>query len=352
MEILSVTPMISIRPNRVSRTKLVRRIKLNDFFAPPAAAASVFSHLPPVEVKKSDKMPKLVKKFHEFEISKNSQRNLKDKISYLYQFAKSRRIKTYSGKTLSNFKVCFLTLTLPSKQIHPTAEISAECLDVFLQVLRQRLGLKNYVWRLEFQNNGNVHYHIATDLYIDYFFALKHWNEILEKKGYITAYKNQMQGMAYSEYARRYSNNGNTPNAVVYKRYLKGRASGWSAPNTIDVKNATAQTNIALYISKYFSKSEKGRKCNDLDNESNSFGIRLCFWSRSLSACKSESMPFDYYSADIVKFLQKCESVLRCAYDYCTVYYFSFSQLSPLAKAWLGEYFEYFRREIDYQPAV
>lgn len=68
--------------------------------------------------------------------------------------------------------------------------------------------MKNYVWRMEFQANGNVHYHIATDTYIDYFFIQKQWNAILEKLGYVSRYAQKMSGISLSEYQSRYSNNG------------------------------------------------------------------------------------------------------------------------------------------------
>ena len=120
---LTVTPMISIRPNRLSLTQLVRRVNLGDFFEKSAINQNIEAVSPAVQPAVSVEKKKLEKKFHEFKISENSQRNLRDKISYLFQFAKSRRIKTYSGKVLPNFKICFLTLTLPSEQIHTTADI-------------------------------------------------------------------------------------------------------------------------------------------------------------------------------------------------------------------------------------
>lgn len=351
MEQITVTPMISIRPNRVSLTNYVRRIKLFEFFAPaPAGGTSPSIASTAGNASQSAKV-KLVKKFHNFEISINSQRNLRDKITYLFHFAKSRSIKTYSGKTIPNFKVCFLTLTLPSPQVHTTAQMNTECLEPFLEVLRKRLKMQNYVWRMEFQSNGSVHYHIATDTYIDYFFAQKQWNSIINKLGYVDQYAEKMKALTYNEYLNRYSKGGEIPADVVYKRYLKGKACGWSQPNTVDVKNAKSSDNIGYYISKYFSKKEKSAKCNKLDNEENSFGLRLCFWSRSLSRCKAEAMPFDYYPYDYVAILSRCTEVLRCAFDYCTVFYFSFNKLPPAVRAVIGEYFTIFKKEIAYVPA-
>lgn len=351
MEQISVTPMISIRPNRLSVTQLVRRTQLGfNKIVGNVGADTQTQKVLPAQIKSNAQIC-LKKKFHNFSISVNSQRNLRDKISYLFQFAKGRSVKTYSGKTIPNFKVCFLTLTLPAKQVHATAEINSQCLEPFLEVLRKRLKMCNYVWRLEHQSNGNVHYHIATDTYIDYFFALKHWNNITEKLGYVSLFSSKMQALPYTEYHKRYSHNGEISPDITYKRWVKGKAEKWRNPNTVDVKNAKSSDNIGYYISKYFSKKESGTKCNVLDNEENSFALRLCFWSRSLSKCKAEAMPFDYYAYDLINIFDKCKEVLRCAFDYCTVYYYSFNQLPKNIKSIVGEYFNNMKREICYVPA-
>ena len=121
---------------------------------------------------------KSLKKFHNFELSVNAQRKMREKINWLFALAKSRYKKTYSGKEIYNFKVNFITLTLPSVQIHPTSQVTNECFNQWLTELRNELNFENYVWRLEFQKNGNVHYHLVTDCYIDYHLSLKKWNII------------------------------------------------------------------------------------------------------------------------------------------------------------------------------
>lgn len=347
----SVTPMLSIRPNRISLTQsIVKLFKqengtfLNKYTFPKDEADQVAPTT-------SAAQKKLEKKFHNFELSVNSARNLKDKISYLFQYAKSRTIKTSTGKTIPNFKVAFITLTLPTKQKHSTAEITSVCLDDFLQKCRRYLNMQNYVWRMEFQANGNVHYHLATDSYIDYFWLLKEWNRSLNKLNYINDYQHQMQGLSYSEYKKRYSQGGQIPAQTLYKRYQQGVAYKWTNPNSVDVKNAKNSDNIAFYISKYFSKKEKSAKCNPLDNEANSFALRLCFWSRSLSRCKAESMPLDYYSADIVRLFEYFKAGFKKVYDYATVYYFNFFELPKVLKSIIGQFFSRSMLEDKYIPA-
>lgn len=291
------------------------------------------------------------RKFHNFQISRNSAKNLKEKASFLHQFAQKRSVRTYTGRWLNGFKTTFLTLTLPSSQVHNTAFLQNGIFDELLQVLRQRLGMQNYVWRLEFQANGNAHWHILTDTYVDYFFALKHWNNLLSKHGYVQAYTEKMRGLSWSQYAENYSNGGKVSKDVLFKRYKKGVASGWSSPNSVDTKHLTAKDNVGFYLAKYFSKKEKQAKCNALDTENNSFGLRLCFWSRSLSRCKVVLYHQDYYGFNVFDFLSRTESTVTRWFDYCRVVYFDFVKLPSFQKEVLSRYWRWFCNEISYTPA-
>lgn len=343
---LYVQEMVSVLPSKVSVTteiqKQIKNSKGSWIFKPKFKSTS------------NNDVPKLVRKFHNFEISQNSARKLRQKIDFLYHYSKNRTVRTYTGKKLRNFKTCFLTLTLPSEQVHNTGMIITNCLDPFLQICRQRLKMQNYVWRLEFQGNGNAHFHILTDTYIDYYFARKHWNKCINYLGYLDRYKEKMNALSYSGYCDLYGKDfkGNEISpAVLFKRYSTGVATKWNKPNSVDVKAIRSNKEIALYISKYFSKKEKTAKCNALDNEENSFAIRLCFWSRSLSRLKLETMPRDFYTVDIVRLLASDENVLRCVYEYCVVYYFDLKDVHHLLRDYINEYFEKLRVECEYIPA-
>lgn len=343
---LLVNQMVSVLPSKVSLTTEIHKQIKN------SSGSWIFK--PKVKSTPNSDKPKLVRKFHNFEISINSARKLRQKIDFLYHYAKSRTVRTYTGKKLRNFKTCFLTLTLPSEQVHNTGMIITNCLDTFLQLCRQRLGMRNYVWRLEFQGNGNAHFHILTDTYIDYYFARKHWNRCINSLGYLDSYRKKMRGLSYNDYCKLYGKDfkGQIVNRdVLFKRYLSGLASNWNNPNSVDVKAIKNSREISLYISKYFSKKEKSSKCNKLDNEENSFAIRLCYWSRSLSRLELETLPRDYYSIDLIGLLDNDENVLRVVYDYCIVYYFDLDNVDTILRDYINEFLEVLRVECEYIPA-
>lgn len=343
---LKVLQMVSVLPSKVSITTDISKQYLN------SSGEWVYQEKSNSSNASNEK--KLVRKFHNFDISINSARNLRKKIDFLYYYSNSRRVKTYSGKVISNFRVLFLTLTIPSIQIHNTGMIITNVLDPFLQICRQRLKMSNYVWRLEFQANGNAHFHILTDTYIDYYFAKKHWNRCLNQLGYVDAYQSKMQSLSYNDYCQMYGRDykGNkVSNELLFKRYNAGKGTNWKHPNSVDVKSIRSSREISFYISKYFSKKDKGQKCNDLDNEENSFALRLCYWSRSLSRLKLESMPFDYYEADMVQLLDADDSVIRCVYDYCVVYYFDIADVGIYLKKALNAVLNRVKNEAEYSSA-
>lgn len=346
---INVVDKVSISPSKITFTQQISKSYRDNNGYWVFTPKKVFEDAN----KKTDKTA-LEKKFHNFNISVNSQRKLRQKIEYLFLYARSRRITTYNRKVIPSFKVVFLTLKLPSVQVHPSGVIINECLQPLFELLRKRLGMKNYVYRVEFQGNGNVHFHVCTDTYIDYYFVLKHWNRLLEKLGYITAFADKMKQLSFAQYLERYGQDfkGNKIDfKVVKKRFAAGVKSGWSKPNSVDVKNAKNGDNIGLYISQYFSKSADGVSCNALDNEENSFALRLCYWSRSLSRMCPESMPVDYYDVNIFKELAKDPSISIYYFDYCTVIYYNIKKVQGIALDYLNHYFAELKKEEKYEPA-
>ena len=340
-------PYVSIRPD-----KAVFRYVRTVYKRKSSISGDIWVQAPKYKrAGTSNERPKVERKFHNFQISANSRKNLIEKILWLNQFAKPRTIRTYTGKQIFNFRTSFITLTLPAEQIHSTSEISNECFDRFLTTLRNRLKMTNYVWKLEFQQNGNVHYHLLTDTYVDYFFALKHWNNITNKLGYVNRYQERMQSLTFSEYRQQFGNDGKIDVKTLASRYAKGKRDNWTQPNSVDVKAVRTNNNLHYYLSKYFAKATDKPTPNTHDNEENCFGLRLCFWSRSLSKVTSFSMPEQYYNFDFFPFFETAKNVVMRVYDYCRVAYFTISQFTDDRKRELYLLFNQMKLDFNYKPA-
>lgn len=296
--------------------------------------------------------PQLQRKFHNFQISDNAYRNLKQKINWLYYLAKSKSVTTYSGKSIYNFKIGFLTLTLPSEQRHNTNELHTILLNPFLTEIRQRTGMRNYVWRLEYQKNGNAHWHLVTDTYLDYFFALKIWNRLLKKHGYIQPYKEKHEKISLLKYNQMYNSEGKTEFKKMAYRYAKGKANKWEQPNTIDLKSVLSKKAIANYISKYFGKEPTGEQIkNKLDNEENCENLRLWFCSRSLSKLKRVTDFCEAVEYDIFSIVSHATEKKKKFYKYATVWYFEIKSLLGNARQWIEKILRGYASELGYIPS-
>lgn len=288
---------------------------------------------------------------HNFKISDSAKKNLKNKINWLYYLAKSKRVKTYSGKEIYNFKIGFITLTLPSKQKDPTKFITNNLFNQFLTEIRQRTKMENYVWRLEFQKNKNVHYHIVTDTYIDYHLVLKIWNRILDNYGYIKPYTEKHNKLSLRDYNSMYNSDNKIAFEVMAKRYAKGKKEKWSNPPSVDCKSVITNKSIAFYISKYFNKEDKNNPiCNDLDTFENSTNLRLWFCSRSLSKLNKVSGFCDELQEDIFSLVHSIKDKICISLKYAFCMYFDLSQANSRVKKILSKIFRNYASEREYIP--
>tara|TARA_R100000789_G_scaffold73202_1_gene68906 strand:- start:529 stop:1551 length:1023 start_codon:yes stop_codon:yes gene_type:complete len=154
-------------------------------------------------------------------ISPNVTKKINNQINWLMLYTKSKKAYNYKSRKEFNFKLNFVTLTLPSEQIHCDKEIKRKCLDAFLIQAKRKWKLKDYVWRAEAQQNGNIHFHIVSDAFIPYMELRTEWNRIIDKLGYV----------------ERFAKNNN--------------------PNSTDIHSLAKIKNIGAYLSKYCSKNSK-----------------------------------------------------------------------------------------------
>jgi hypothetical protein len=305
---------LSLRPNKlVSYSRVIKPSRVRD--------VQLQSVIPgPEKIRNVNK--------HNFELSRNAQKNIQEKITWLYHFSKKKTITTSGGKIISDFKMNFATLTLPSVQAHSSDFITKNCLNQLFVELNKKMNFKNYVWRLEYQKNGNIHYHLATDVFINYYLLRNIWNRILQKYGYITAYQDKFNSMTLMDYVRNYSNAENTNFKELQERYAKGCRENWQNPHSVDVKVCTNSRAVAFYISKYFGKNSATGSQNKLPvNEDNSGNSRLWYCSTSLSKLKFISDVRHAFEVDFLGFMYSAKKVKKIVCDYCTVYYFNISDL-------------------------
>jgi hypothetical protein len=206
----TIIPMVSIHPNQIT---------IYDTFHWPDGESrrGGFERL-----KDKDNYPNL-------RLSENAQRKLERAVIYLNATSKFKLGTLPNHKKTVKYKVTFITLTLPNDQIHPVQQITNACLNQFFIEAKKKWNLSKYVWKAEFQRNGNLHYHIVANCFAPYWELQIVWNRIIEKLGYLSAYHER---------------------------------TGKDNPHSTEIKNVSKIKRIAKYVAKYMSKgifSEKSK---------------------------------------------------------------------------------------------
>lgn len=188
-------------------------------------------------------------------LSRKAIQGLRNSINWLCLAAQPKRVFVKkSGKTFQ-FKVSFITLTLPDTLAPISSSLlQKQLLNPWLVYMRKMHNLKNYVWRIEFQANGKLHVHITCDTFIHHKIVRETWNRLLKKHGHLQMF---------------YEQNGN------YN------------PNSTDIHATKKIKNLAGYLAKYMSKKNseftltkklKSKKLTPMDRKAWYFQ-RVNFWN-------------------------------------------------------------------------
>lgn len=261
-------------------------------------------------------------------LSDSSKRAIRDSIFSMYQLSPPRTIKVGSGKFIYNFRQSFVTLTLPSMQIHSDVELK-KCLNHFLTNIRRAFKIQNYVWKAELQKNENIHFHLSFDKYIPFQAVRYYWLLAIKPLGYVDAYAAKFSPMSLAQYAEY----RNLPLHEAHRPYEMGRRSNWQSPNCVDVSAVTTASSVSNYLSKYFAKNEE----TDLNPERIAAFGKVWARSQSLSRLKYKNKFLWHEMKAFVQWLVESKAVKEVNYDYSTVYYFNFKELKGRALAWINE---------------
>lgn len=220
-------------------------------------------------------------------ISKKAQRRLTNSVNWLVAAAKKKYVYDKRTNKRFSFKVNFVTLTLPGDhQLISDHQFKSKLLHNFINVCRYRYGLKNFVWKVEAQDNGKIHAHFTTDTYLPWRGIRSAWNKILDKHGLLDQYRAKHQNMTFEEYNEIYNPKNEIEIQKMKARFSAGNDSNWSDPNSTDVHSVYKVKDIAAYLGKYMSKKEEDRRC-----------VKGRLWSCSYSIAQANKLsmrlPFD-----------------------------------------------------------
>lgn len=162
---------------------------------------------------------------HAGTLSAKAKNKIRTAVNWLALAAKKKRVYHAASRKVYQFKLNFITLTLPDTAEEITeADFKSKLLQPWLAYARKYYALNNYVWRLEFQENGKIHVHIVSDTFIHYTDLRRSWNRLLDRNGWL------------EDFAAKF---------------------GHKHPPTEQVKAVKSVRDIAAYCAKYVSKTEK-----------------------------------------------------------------------------------------------
>lgn len=268
----------------------------------------------------------------EGKVSKHAKRKISKAIEYLVATAyEQKQIERLSQKFVK-FRVVFVTLTLPSKQIHTDNEIINRCLNSFLLEIKKYHNVSKYVWRAEKQKNGNIHFHILTDKFISYYEIRNRWNRIVNKLGYVDRFQEK---------------------------------HGHRTPNSTDIHSTRKVKNLKSYLTKYMTKNEEEKQeiqqqaydsyqeNEDKTDTYNSQTGRIWGCSHNLSKIKGFTSEIDSEISDELKKVVNQKEVKKYESTYFTVYNIDYHTLRKYGADQLFGYFcNYLLEEFDYSEQL
>jgi hypothetical protein len=152
-------------------------------------------------------------------------KRLRNAILLMIDQAEEKTAINFKTKKPFTYKIAFVTLTLPASQGDISdRDIHKKCFELWVKRMKRRFGLRSYIWRRERQKNGNIHYHIIIDVWIDHANIRSHWNACIEKLGFV------------SRFHKKHSH---------------------ADPNSTDVHSIRKVKNLAAYMVKYLTKQAK-----------------------------------------------------------------------------------------------
>lgn len=198
---------------------------------------------------------------HQGKLSPKAVRRLCNSVNWLVASAKRKYIYDKSTNKRYSFKVNFVTLTLPTTEHNITDHFfKSKLLHNFINTCRYKFDMKNFVWKVEAQENGNIHAHFTTDTFIHWKDLRSTWNRILIKNGIMDSYTQKHASMSFDDYCHVYDPKSERNIEQMRKSFNHGQTTNWQDPNSTDVHAVWAVKDIAAYLAKYMSKTEDERR--------------------------------------------------------------------------------------------
>lgn len=162
------------------------------------------------------------------EVTEHARRRIMRTVDVFLQKSETRRVWNPVCNAFVNFRLSFITLTIPSSTPVAGSE-GHEALRMWLQHFRRQPAkkaiseqLSSYVWKAELQERGQLHYHVTANRFLHWAEIQRVWNGLMDRRGWLEEFRT---------------------------------AHGHSNPNSTDVHSVYKVRDIQAYLGKYLSKT-------------------------------------------------------------------------------------------------
>lgn len=173
------------------------------------------------------------------------------------------KIHPVTGKQFHH-KISFITLTTPD---HVNSRDGKWChknlLEPMLRTLRRKYQMKSYIWKIELQDNGQVHYHVTADCLLNHSHLKNEWNKLLNRHDMLEDF--------FIKYGHR-------------------------SPNSTDIHSVQKVKNLEAYLVKYITK--------EYQNETR-LNCKIWDCSRNLKVHDYFKIEVDFQISQYIRSLQK-----------------------------------------------
>ncbi len=341
-ENFTLVPTLTVHPDRLN-------IYNEIFWHKPKAKYRQYELPEDYEKKKYSHLLESDRKSHGY-ISPIAKRKITKAIDYLLLLSSDKKVHSLRTGRKFTFKIAFITLTLPSKQIHTDKEIKRKCLNHFLIAIQRKFKVSNYIWRSEKQQNGNLHFHILIDKFIHWNDVRNLWNNIINKLGYVDRYQTRMKEF-YKDGFKEMKNVSKSWNVAKQKEsYKRNLATDFQNPNSTDIHSIKKIHNLTNYFVKYMTKNEP--TCNNTNQNEDEFTTSTgATWaaSKNLQKIKGAKTEIDSQIDEEIKKLVDNHKCKMYTSDYFSVIYVDFESLAKYGADRIFEIFsKYIIEKFDY----
>lgn len=261
-------------------------------------------------------------------VSQIARRKMSKSLDYLLLMANPKSATSLLTGRNFKFRIAFVTLTLPSQQVHSDNKIKSLCLNSFLIEIKKFYKVKNYIWRAEKQENGNLHFHIILDKFIPWSELRNRWNRIINKFGYVDRYRDNMQAWHKGGFQVRKELLKYWSKEKQLKAFKRGKTTNWDNPNSTDVHSIKNIHNIKYYLSKYLTKNAEDQLQKEMFTDENKIQKgRIWGCNRDISSPKGCRITLDTNNQTIIEEIIKSSNCSEYQGDYFCVFDISFAEL-------------------------